>query len=183
MTIVWDLRKMKWLIAFGILCIIVTVMGYLGIKRFYPLEYSHLIEEYSRRYNLEPAFVCAVIHAESKFRQNAVSNKGASGLMQLTRETADWLASYYDIKGYSYENIFEPKVNIELGCAYLRMLMDRYDDDTEKALAAYNAGPSRLDSWLDASGNLNDIPYVETRNFVSRVNTNMKIYKVLLMFR
>ena len=111
---------------------------------------------------MPPAFLLAVIHAESNFDRHAVSHKGAVGLMQLMPATARWMAP-----GISRRQLFDPALNIELGARYLRYLANRYDGDAEKILIAWNAGPGRLDRG--------QVPG-ETRVFVRRVRSLHRHY-------
>jgi hypothetical protein len=118
-----------------------------------PTTYDALIREAADRNDLEYALVKAVIRAESDFDRLAVSPKGASGLMQLMPATAS---------EHLVANVFLPRDNIEAGCRHLREMLDRYGD-LERALAAYNAGPRRVDEW----GGVPPIP--ETREYLERV--------------
>jgi soluble lytic murein transglycosylase-like protein len=113
-----------------------------------------MIREVSARYRVDPALVRAVIQTESNWNSTAVSRKGAQGLMQLVPGTAQQLG---------VNNAFDPKQNLDGGVRYLRTLLERYNGDLDRALAAYNAGPRAVDR---AGG----IPqYRETRNYVQKV--------------
>ena len=116
--------------------------------------FDPIIANASRRYGVEQALVKAVIKAESGFQPNAVSPKGARGLMQLMPGTALM---------HGVRNIHEPVQNIEGGVQHLRMLLDRYANNVVLALAAYNAG----EGWVDQYGGIP--PFEETRNYISRV--------------
>jgi soluble lytic murein transglycosylase-like protein len=113
-----------------------------------------MIREVSTRYRVDPALVRAVIQTESNWNSTAVSRKGAQGLMQLGPGTAQALG---------VSNAFDPKQNLDGGVRYLRTLLERYNGDLDRALAAYNAGPHAVDR---AGG----IPqYRETRDYVQKV--------------
>ncbi|WP_010491858.1 lytic transglycosylase domain-containing protein [Paenibacillus elgii] len=101
-----------------------------------PSAYDPLIQEASRRFGVEPSVVKAVIHAESSFNANAVSGAGAKGLMQLMDATG---------QGLGVDNPFDPAQNIHGGTRYLSNLLSKYGGSLGTALAAYNAGPTRLD--------------------------------------
>ncbi len=115
---------------------------------------EQMIREVSARYRVDPALVRAVMQTESNWNSSAVSRKGALGLMQLVPGTAQQLG---------VNNAFDPKQNLDGGVRYLHTLLERYNGDLDKALAAYNAGPGAVDR---AGG----IPrYRETRNYVQKV--------------
>ena len=96
-----------------------------------------LAGRYAEDYNIDEELVRAVIQVESGWNPKAVSSKGARGLMQLMPGTADMLG---------VDDPFDPEQNIGGGVKYLSDLTDKYNGDIEKALAAYNAGPTRVDS-------------------------------------
>jgi soluble lytic murein transglycosylase-like protein len=102
----------------------------------------------ARRHGLDPNLVLAVMHIESLYDNFAVSDKDAMGLMQLLPSTGAWLAPQLGIAWRGPQMLFDPIVNVRLGVAYLRRLMDRYDGDVATALAAYNWGPGHIDGRL-----------------------------------
>jgi len=108
----------------------------------------------SAAYHLDPDLVNSVIHAESGFNARAVSPKGARGLMQLMPGTASQLG---------VDDSFDPQANVTGGSRYLRELLERYDFDLVKALAAYNAGPDRVEQYRGVP------PFRETRAYVARI--------------
>lgn len=118
--------------------------------------YDDLIDEHARLNNVRTDLVRAVVQVESAFNPGARSPKGAMGLMQLMPATA---------KQYGVVNPYNPVENVRAGVRYLRGLLDRYDDNEELALAAYNAGPGAVDKY----GNTVP-PYRETRNYVAQIN-------------
>ncbi|HXW90436.1 MAG TPA: lytic transglycosylase domain-containing protein [Terriglobales bacterium] len=113
-----------------------------------------LVTQASRRYHLDPDLVNSVIHAESGFNPMAVSPKGAQGLMQLMPETSSKLG---------VRNAFDPSANVEGGTRYLRELLERYNFDLLKALAAYNAGSRPVERYAGVP------PYPETRAYVAKI--------------
>ena len=122
--------------------------------------YDGLIGLTAREHQLQPALVKAVIAAESNFDPDAVSHKGAQGLMQLMPETAAALG---------VADPLQPLENVRAGSRYLRLMIDRYGD-LERALAAYNAGPKAVDHYGGVP------PYPETRDYVQRVLTYYRHY-------
>lgn len=118
-------------------------------------KYDHLISKASEKYNVESALVKAVIKAESNFNHQAVSPKGARGLMQLMPATATSL---------QVRDSFHPENNIEGGVRYLRYLLNLFKGDLSLALAAYNAGEAAV-----TKNHYSIPPYRETQNYVQRV--------------
>jgi len=112
-----------------------------------------LVERYSRRFRLDPLVVLAVIQVESRFDANAVSEQGAVGLMQLQGVTARSLGEELGLSWSGDELLHDPDVNVMLGCAYLRRLMDRFGDQ-DAALAAYSWGPTFVEARRDANGRI-----------------------------
>jgi len=117
-------------------------------------DMNEVIDAVSSRHHLDPDLINSVIHAESGFNPRAVSRKGAQGLMQLMPQTASQLG---------VSNAFDPGANVEGGTKYLRELLERYNFDVVKALAAYNAGPQRVEQFHGVP------PYYETRAYVARI--------------
>jgi soluble lytic murein transglycosylase-like protein len=118
------------------------------------LPYDRIIHEAAGRYDLDPDLIAAVIMTESQFKPEAISKKGARGLMQIMPDTAEALG---------LKNIYSPEDNILAGTRHLKWLMSRFDSDVPLALAAYNAGEQ---SVLTHKG---IPPYPETRAYVLKV--------------
>lgn len=118
-----------------------------GAEMAVPYAHDQYIEKYARENSLDKSLVAALIYQESRYKTDAVSSSGARGLMQLMPETAGWVAARIDLD-YSQKELSEPEYNIRLGTHYLGYLMEKYDGAPELALAAYNAGPGNVDSWL-----------------------------------
>jgi len=127
-----------------------------------PAEFEQIIKTSSDKYGVSASLIKAVIHAESGYNPNAVSHKGASGLMQLMPGTA---------KSLKVSNSFDPKDNVEGGVKYLRFLLDTFRGDVSLALAAYNAGLSKVAKFGGIP------PYAETRTYVNRVLSYMQTYQ------
>ncbi|MBK5276791.1 MAG: lytic transglycosylase domain-containing protein [Desulfuromonadales bacterium] len=127
-----------------------------------PAEYEHIISSCATKYGVSPSLIKAVIHAESGYNPNAVSSKGASGLMQLMPGTA---------RSLKVSNSFDPKDNVEGGVKYLRFLLDTFHGDVSLAVAAYNAGLNKVAKYGGIP------PYNETRTYVNRVLSYMQSYQ------
>ena len=119
-----------------------------------PIPLNEVVNSASATYHLDPDLVNSVIHAESGFNAHAVSPKGARGLMQLMPGTANQLG---------VNDAFDPEANVTGGSHYLRELLELYNFDLVKALAAYNAGPQRVDQYRGVP------PFRETRAYVARI--------------
>ena len=127
-----------------------------------PAEYEQIISFCATKYGVNPSLIKAVIHAESGYNPNAVSRKGASGLMQLMPGTA---------RSLKVSNSFDPKDNVEGGVKYLRFLLDTFRGDVSLAVAAYNAGLNKVARYGGVP------PYNETRTYVNRVLSYMQSYQ------
>jgi soluble lytic murein transglycosylase len=124
----------------------------------------------------DPALIAAVIFEESKF-QDQTSSQGARGLMQITPATADTIEKLSGGETFVYEDLSDPELNIRYGTYYLRYLLDKYDGDEAAALAAYNAGEGNADKWGGADLDPDEIPFPETRNYVSDVLEKRDAYR------
>jgi Transglycosylase SLT domain len=121
-----------------------------------PDRLERIVREVAERHQVDPALVKAVISTESGWNPRAISRKGAVGLMQLVPETA---------QRFGGGNLFDPAQNVEAGTTYLKALLDRYNGDLKKSLAAYNAG----EHAVDHNGGVP--PYWETQRYVQKVTT------------
>ena len=159
---------------------------------FYPLSYWDIIVQESRARGLDPYQVAGLIRQETVFMSRAKSHASAYGLMQLLVPTGTLTAKKYGVeRGISEESLYEPRLNIQLGTAYLRDQMDKFGR-IEYVAAAYNAGPARvvqwqaslpsdMDEWAEA------VPFKETRGYVQGVVRNrlqyMRLYDANGKFR
>ncbi len=112
-----------------------------------------IVERQARRFRVDPLMVLAVIQVESRFDPAAVSDQGAVGLMQLQADTARELASDLGVAWMGDDQLFDPNVNVLLGCAYLRRLIDRFGDQGA-ALAAYCSGPTFVEARRDVNARI-----------------------------
>lgn len=171
-----------------IIFIMVLVLFALFIKivlnSFFPKEEMELVKKYSEKYGVDKSLIAAMIHTESSFDKDAVSYKGASGYMQIMEQTANWAAEEIGIEDFTYDMIKEPEINIEIGCWYISKLINQYGN-VDTALAAYNAGSGNVSKWLldekysDDGVTLKEIPYIETKYYIVKVNNRKKIYEYL----
>lgn len=165
-------------IAFG-----VDALWRLVERGMHPDDFREIVDKYAAEYNVPAYVIFAVIDTESDFEPGAVSSAGAQGLMQMMPSTFEWLTSSDHLdENLSPNDIFEPEVSIRYGTYYLRYLFEKfYNWDT--VFAAYNGGEGNVAKWLkdrrysDTNGNLTDIPFKETREYVKKVNKAMDYYK------
>lgn len=130
---------------------------YIVARAFNNTAYDTIIEYHANAHGIDAALVKAVMKAESNFNPNAISHKGAQGLMQLMPETARLM---------KVENPLDPNDNIGGGTRYLKYLRDTFEGDIDLMLAAYNAGPQRVREYK-----MSIPPYPETRTYVERVKS------------
>lgn len=147
----------------------------------HPLKFDNEIVFYANEFDLSPALVASVINTESSFKENSKSIKNAIGLMQVKLSTANYLNEMNNSKAITEEELFIPSTNIKYGCEYLNYLMNKFEN-LNTALASYNAGETRVRGWINSGicstdgKTLSYIPYEETRNYVEKVNKNLKYY-------
>ncbi|MGL6174266.1 MAG: lytic transglycosylase domain-containing protein [Cellulosilyticaceae bacterium] len=151
----------------------------------YPRLYREQVEVMSKKYEVDPLFIYAIIKTESKFNTSAISRSGAKGLMQIMDGTGQWGAEMCEIQDYTTEKLFDPWINIQIGCWYISKLLDQYQGNIDLALAAYNAGSGNVARWrantnYSSDGkNIHTIPFKETDNYLKRVKKNYILYKEL----
>lgn len=166
----------------------ILVIGYFFVtlnlnKLGYPFPYNEEIKKYAAVNGMDPLLVAAVVREESRFQPNAVSHKGACGLMQLMPSTAEEVAKKMG-ETCTKTSLMQPDNNIRYGTAYLASLLKKYDGDLILTLAAYNAGSGRVDSWVakkKGAFTIEDIPYQETRDYVRKVLASHKKYQELYL--
>ena len=145
-------------------------------------EWDPAVARAAERFGVDPALIAAVIAVESKGERDAASDAGAMGLMQLMPATAREVAARIGVALAGEEDLLQPETNILLGTAYLRSQLDAFGDDEVLALAAYNAGPTRVRGWIRSHSGLpsEDVlrlaGFSETRAYVR----NVKMYRDLV---
>ncbi|MCR4437047.1 MAG: lytic transglycosylase domain-containing protein [Clostridiales bacterium] len=155
------------------------------LKVIYPIKYKEYVFKHSQKNNIDPYLVFAIIKTESNFNPKAQSRKNAKGLMQITDETGKWAANKNKLENFKTEDLYNPEINILLGCWYIHWLMQQFNNDTDLVIAAYNGGNGNVNEWLkdkkfSSSGtSLEKIPFKETDNFVKKVKKYHDVYKGL----
>ena len=156
-----------------------------AIDARYPLMYRELIEKYAEEFNLQPAYVSAIILNESSFDLEAESRVGARGLMQLMPDTAEWIARKLRVEGYAFERMYDPESNIRFGCWYLNYLCSLFQGDPVCVTCAYHAGQGEIAGWLSmpeyspdgVTLPLDRLPEGPTRTYAERVTRDYGIYQ------
>lgn len=147
----------------------------------HPVKYKNEIIFYAKQNQLAPALVASVINVESGFNPNSKSKKNAIGLMQIKLTTANYLCEIYGEKSIGENELFLVDINIKFGCRYLKYLMKKFSN-LNTVLACYNAGETRVRTWLNSEYSndgktLNFIPFIETKNYILKVDKNIKFYE------
>lgn len=168
----------KFLLRVAIIVVIFLMFFTLSafvLRRTYPIRYREYVTLYYDDWRL----VLSLIKAESDFHEDATSNAGACGLMQLLPETAKFIATKNGIDKF---DLYVAEDNIRLGCLYLKYLETRFVD-LKTVLAAYNAGEGKVREWLKGNQysvdgvHLQKIPYTETKKYVEKIEKYYKKYK------
>lgn len=184
----------KYLIFISILFVVLLFIGAPARRIYAPFKYRFLIKEYAERYNLDWLLVASIIYHESRFRPQAVSPKGARGLMQLMPDTAYEVAYKLGLEDVSLEDLFNPKTNLELGCYYFNSILKEFGGRIRFALAAYNAGIGSVYKWSKSQNQANlaypsnnkplytklgKYMYPETRRYVQKVYGTYRLLRTL----
>ena len=180
-------KLLIFVIVILIICSFFVIFRNKLLKIIYPKTYKAIVEIYAENYGLDDNLIFAVIKAESNFKNEAVSNKGAVGVMQLMESTAKEIAIKNNIE-INRENIRESlsnvDTNINIGIKYLSILNDKYGN-VELALAAYNAGIGTVDNWIEKGivkidgSDVENIPYKETNQYVRKILRDYRVYQEL----
>lgn len=148
----------------------------------HPVRYQDEIKQFSQVYNLDCVVVASLINVESSYNSDAKSNKNAIGLMQIKLETANYLDKINNRENVTEAELFNAKTNIKYGCEYLSYLINKFGD-VYTSLSAYNAGETKVRSWLSNpeystdKKTLINIPFPETKNYIKKIKNNIKFYK------
>ena len=159
--------------------VFVLFLGVCSFNLMFPLRYESYIKEYSKAENLNATMVASLIKTESNFNKNAVSKKGAIGLMQILPATGKWICeTYFDFE-FDESMLYEPETNIKIGAKYLSYLFTKFDDEVA-VLACYNAGEGVVKNWIGENKMLKQtqIQFEEKQKYVQKVQNCKKIYKI-----
>ena len=152
---------------------------------YYPYGFEDIVDRFSFDYDLDPLFTLAVMRQESSFRPDAGSYAGAQGLMQIMPATGASIAKQIGLSGYRDDMLTDPDINIQMGTYYLRQQMDNFDGNLVYCLGAYNGGPGAMSGWVSKWGSLEtdefieNITYLETRDYIKKVMGNYYFYQML----
>lgn len=177
-------KRLRLIILFVVILVTIVLVLDNAAMLLYPVKYRDLVQQYSKKYNVDPYLVLAVIKVESNFRPEAVSPKNARGLMQISEITGKWGADVLQLNDYVKEQLFDPETNIYIGCWYISVLYGEFSN-TELVLAAYNGGSGNVAQWLKDSSlsatgkSLDRIPFKETEQYLKKVKNSYNIYKRL----
>lgn len=172
--------------AIFIIAVISVVIGLLANsiiekseRAMYPKKYEEFVNICSEKYGVPEEIIYSVIRTESGFDPSSKSHAGAVGLMQITPDTYDWLL--FVRKEEKVYELTDPFTSIDFGTYFLAYLYDKFGS-WDTAFAAYNAGMNRVSEWLrderySKDGELANIPYPETENYVKKVNNAINKYK------
>ena len=180
MTKLFGTKKIIAIIIFIVLVIIIINARTFVIKLMYPKKYSEYVEKYANVYEIDSNLTYAIIKVESNFNEKSISSKGAIGLMQLMEETANEIADELKMVNRDLTN---PEININIGVAYLEKLLKKYEYNYNMALVAYNAGIGNVSNWIENGviqqngENIENVPYLETNNYVRKILRAYEIYK------
>jgi len=154
-------------------------------ESLYPLYYDDVIRKRALEYEIDPLLVLAMIREESRFNPWNESVAGARGLMQIIFSTGEWIAQKLNLEDFTDEMLFDPEVNIDLGCWYIDYLKERFTNDSILVISGYNAGPGTTSKWLkqydrsDLDNFVENVPYSETREHIKKVMKSYQMYKRL----
>lgn len=173
--------RWRWWLAGALLVL------YLGarwaIATFYPFEYRPTIYQNAAQHRLDPYLVAAMVRVESGWDPGATSRRGARGLMQVMPETGRWIAGQTGLRSFDPDMLYNANFNLSQGCWYIASLRQEFGGAVVPALAAYNGGSQNVRLWLQQRKwdgqhtTVQQIPFPETRDYVTRVLTDQARYR------
>lgn len=164
----------------SIVCALVFTL-FLGLWMFnilFPFKYGSIIKKYAFAEGVDVGLVASIIKVESGFQSDAVSSKGAVGLMQILPSTAKWVCEQNGESDFDEASLLDPETNICIGVKYLSYLFSKYEKE-DVVLACYNAGEGVVRGWMGESLTLEktQIQFKETEKYIQKVQNLKKIYK------
>ncbi len=182
-------RNVKWVIPIAIILLIAVAAGIGTVlsrleAEVYRKDFSNEVYRAAAANDLDADLIFAIIKTESDFNPQAVSSVGARGLMQITEDTFEWIQTQIDTeKEHTYDDMFDPAVNIEFGSYYYKRCLERYSNDISTAAAAYHSGWGTVDGLLEDTEYTSDglvltqFPYEQMNLYVHKILTNYASYK------
>ena len=158
-----------------------TIKGY---ELSYPRAFEEFVTVEAQKYNLEPELIWAVAREESHFRYDAVSSAGALGLMQIMPPTGKDIAQRLGVN-ITNDDLLNPEIAVKFGSFYINSMLNMFDRDIDKAMAAYNGGGGNVQRWMQSSFGTSDedfptaITFPETQEYITKVKNSYLIYKWL----
>jgi soluble lytic murein transglycosylase len=154
-------------------------------EALFPRPFWSDLQRHASSNGLDAYLVASLIRQESEFNPGAISHANAWGLMQVLPGTGKKVAKELKIRRFNADRLLVPTVNLQIGTRYFRTMVDQFGGQVEYALAAYNAGSDRVDTWRgdghyrDVEEFVESIPFTETREYVQAIMRNAAIYKQL----
>ena len=151
----------------------------------YPRAYQFFVFNYAKKFDLPTELIWGVMKQESQFKRDAISSAGALGLMQVMPHTGLKVSQLGKENNFDSKSLLEPEGAIKVGARYLQRLMRKFENNIVLVATGYNAGTHRVNAWLNSFGSLDlgefieHIPFLETRNYVKKVSSNVHIYSQL----
>ncbi len=156
--------------------------AYDDLELRFPVTFDELLTKYANKRQIDPSWVFGLVRAESAFIEDVRSPAGALGLMQVMPKTGEMTARSIGLKNFKPHKLKQAETNIPIGTAYMQQMLKKFENNMVMATAAYNAGPHRVAKWRPKSGCvepdvwIEQIPFIETRKYVSRVLYFANIY-------
>jgi soluble lytic murein transglycosylase len=174
------MKKIIYIVFILVALAIFSVLQVVGLFQKNP--YDYYIYKYSNYFNVDPILIKAIMKKESNLDVNAISKRGAVGLMQIMPKTAQEISKQLRISMFSNKSLKDPEINIMFGVYYMSKLLNYYNNNLVLVLSAYNAGIGNVDKWYNRQNKnvdlrINDIPFNETKYYVKSIIFTYKIYK------
>lgn len=155
-----------------------------GPSVFMTTDYEEYVLKYSKQNEMDPKFIFAIINTESHFNPNVTSDVGARGLMQIMEDAYNWIKFRMDDQRvHSFDDMYDPELNIEYGTFLLKYLYEKFDHSYELTAAAYHGGMNAVQTWIDdktvdpQNFKLEDVPSDVTANYIYKVMKAYNKYK------